>query len=98
MTEAEGDWDLTINWWVDGTAETATSVNLAGQAGSLLGDTTTPLGTFVLGGEELIDEPFRLDQYGKRIKFEIYNSSADEDFFISQLMVDFKEVGAKSDA
>jgi len=98
VTEAEGDWDLTINWWVDGTAETSTSVNLAGQVGSLLGDTTTPLGTFVLGGEELIDEPFNLDQYGKRIRFEIYNSTADEDFFISQLMVDFKEVGAKSDA
>ncbi len=86
---AQGDYDLNVRWWVDGTEQTQRTVSMAGT-----GDTLPfTLGTDVLGGNELIDVPFELGAVGERIQFEVSNSSVDEKFFISQMLIDFTMLG-----
>lgn len=73
VLEPKGTEVISINWWVDGTAQTATTVTAAS-------------GTRDYG--------FDLGQNGSRIQFEFYNSTAAADFFISQIMIDHKNLGA----
>ena len=40
---------------------------------------------------------FNIGANGKRISFEVYNDTVDEDFFISQILTDFKELGARTE-
>ena len=49
-----------------------------------------------LAGDELIDTPFDLGIYGKRIQFEVYNETKNEDFYLSQLMTDYKQIGKET--
>ena len=74
VLEPKGTETLTINWWVDGVAQTAKTI------------------TAVSGTR---DYGFDLGQNGNRVQFEIYNSTVD--FFISQLMIDHKKLGANSE-
>jgi hypothetical protein len=90
----KGSYNLAVRIWVDGVPQTGTTVSLAG-LGSVLGSFL--LGTDTLGGTELLDTPFNLGVIGKRIQFEFYNSTADQDFFISQVVIDFKSMGPKAD-
>jgi hypothetical protein len=89
-TKPAGAWNLLINWWVDGVQQTQATASLAG-AGAVLG--TFVLGTSLLGGSELLDVVFDLDSKGRRIQFEIYNSVADQKFYISSFGVDWKALG-----
>jgi len=93
VTQPEGDYDLYINWWVDGVQQTQQSVSLAGTGGAL---GSFVLGTDVLGGQELIDKDFDLGNTGKRIQLEVYNSNADEDFFVSKILIDHKPLSMRS--
>jgi hypothetical protein len=90
LTKAQGAYDLQVKWWVDGISKTERAVSLAG-IGGVLGSFT--LGTDVLGGEDLIDVAFPLEANGKRIQYEVYNSTVNEDFYISQILTDFRELG-----
>lgn len=88
-----GDYDLTV--YVDydsGTDSEATTVNM-GSSGGRLGSFV--LGTDKLGGSSLIEGHFDLGYVGKRIGFQISNSTAGQDFFLSQILVDFKPVGLR---
>jgi hypothetical protein len=89
-TKPAGDWNLIIDWWVDGAQQTQRTVSLAG-TGAVLGSFT--LGTSLLGGNDLLDVAFDLEAKGKRIQFEIYNSTINQDFFISSIGVDYKLLG-----
>jgi len=86
--EPETTYDLTVKYFVDDIY--ATSTTMSGTAGAL--DTFT-LGTDILGIESLVRKSFRLGKRGEKIQFEFTNSTADEDFFISQIMVDYKPLG-----
>ena len=94
LTKPEGDHSVYINWWVDGVAQTQKSVSLDGAGGLLdsfiLGEDASE---DVLGGNGIIENSFDLNVNGKRIQLEVYNSSTDEDFFISQLAIDYKPLG-----
>ena len=92
MVQPKGDYDITVDWWLDDIQQTQKSVSLAG-TGALLDSFV--LDTDVLGGYETIDVPFDLGNKGRRIQFEIYNSNANEDFFLSKMMIDFKQLGAR---
>ena len=92
VTEPKGDYDLTCNWWVDDVPQSQVTISLT-SGGAVLGSFV--LGTDKLGGQELMDVVFALGNKGKRIQFEIYNSNANEDFFISQLLIDHKMLGKK---
>ena len=92
VCQPKGDWNATVKWWVDGVAQTTKTVSLAGTAATL----PFTLGTDLLAGDELIDNPFDLRTYGKRIQFEIYNSTKNQDFYLSQLMIDYKPIGKET--
>ena len=92
ITTPKGNWDLQINWWVDGNIQNGTTVALDPQGG-VLGSFV--LDTDVLGGNEVVDTRFELGQEGKRIQLEVFNSAANQDFFISNVLIDFVPIGAK---
>jgi len=92
VIEPKGEFELVVNSYIDG-AEIVGSVTM--MAGG-----TDPLGTFmldddVLGGDKLQDARLLLGYIGRRIQYEIYNSVAGEDFFITEYMTDFKPKGAR---
>lgn len=91
ITQPEGSYNLTIKWWVDGETQTGGTVSLAGAGGVL---DSFVLGTSLLGGTELLDTPMDLRTIGKRLQFEIYNSGLNQTFKISQILIDFKPLGA----
>lgn len=90
ITQAEGDYNLYIKAWIDGVEQTEQTISLAGTGG--IWDTGT-WDNFAWSGDEMIDKTFDIGDTGKRIQFEVYNSNVNEDFFISQLLVDFKPLG-----
>jgi len=93
ICQPKGNWDVNVKWWVDSVAQTAKTVSLAGIGGTL----PFTLGTDILHGDELIASPFDLRIYGDRVKFEIYNSTKNQDFYLSQLMIDYKKTGKEAD-
>jgi hypothetical protein len=87
-----GDYDLTIQVDFDGGIDSyATSLNMAG-GNFILGTSTLP---GVLGGGNLIEGSFDIGYVGKRISYQLSNSTAGQDFFLSQILIDFKPVGLR---
>lgn len=88
----KGNYNLNIKWWVDGSYKNTSTISMAG-TGAILD--LFLLDTDYLGGDEVIDGRVPIGEIGKRIKFEIYNNGDDQDFFISQVMIDFVPQGAR---
>lgn len=86
-----GDYNLTYNWWVDGVAQTSGTISMSG-AGAILGSFT--LGTDSLGSLNITDKSVRLGGVGQRVQFEFYNSGLNQTFFISEIIIDFKQKGS----
>lgn len=95
ITEPKGSYNVYIYPYIDGTQKSQQSIDLAGTGGVL--DSFT-LDTSVLGGQEMVDKEFDIGEKGKRIAFEVYNNNVNEDFFMSSLHVDFKNLGASPSA
>lgn len=91
--QPKGDYNLTINTWIDGVQQDQQTVSMAGIGGTL----PFTLGTDVLGGNEIIDEPYDIGNKGKRIQTEVYNANANQDFFLSQILYDHSILGARPD-
>ena len=92
VCEPRGNWNIQVKTWVDGNYKGAQNIVL-GDVGAVLDEFV--LDTDVLGGQELTDTSFENENVGKRVQYEIYNSTAGETFFISNIMVDFKPVGVR---
>ena len=92
LTKPEGAWDLEARWSVDDKAGSNTSISLEGTGGVL---DSFVLGADVLGGNDLIDAEFELGDNGRRIQLEFFNTSVDQDFFVSRILVDNKPLGAE---
>ena len=56
---------------------------------------TAVYGSAYYSDVELITEPFDIGYIGKRIQFEVYNNTANQDFFVSSMQIDFKPLGRK---
>ena len=95
VAKTQGDYDLQVNIWVDGESKDATTVSLSG-TGGVLGSFILGVDAAadVLGGSEFLDRKFELGHYGRRLQLEFYNSGAGEDFFVSQVLIDNKPMGA----
>lgn len=91
LAKTQGNYDIQVQIWVDGEPQTGTTVSLSG-GGGVLGSFV--LGVDVLGGTEFIDRAFALKYRGKRTQMEFGNSGVDEDFFMSQLLIDHRILGA----
>lgn len=92
IIEPKGDYNLTVNIWVDGQVKSSTTVSMAG-TGALLGSFV--LGTDVLGGRTMAKKPFKLGYRGERLQLEFINSAVNQPFAVSQLLVDHIPLGAR---
>ena len=92
-TTAKGDYNITVNKWVDGRQLSASTISLAG-VGAILDSFT--LDTDVLGGGELLNKSFDIGAVGRRLQLEFINSGVDETFLISQIMVDVKPLSNRA--
>uniref|UniRef100_A0A6M3L5R2 Uncharacterized protein n=1 Tax=viral metagenome TaxID=1070528 RepID=A0A6M3L5R2_9ZZZZ len=92
ITRPEGDYTLAVDWWVDGVQQTQRTVSLAGIGENL---DAFVLGTSVLGGDDVIDTKFELGKKGKRVQLEVKSTTVNEDFYVSHMLIDHKELGAE---
>lgn len=86
----EGSCDASVRSWIDGDLQDVQTLEFA-TSGAYLG--AFVLGTDVLGGVEILEDTISIGRIGKRIAIEIANAVANEDFFFSQLMIDFLPIG-----
>lgn len=87
-----GDYNVNVSWWVDNVQQSTISVSTVG-GGSVYGGGV--YGSAVYSGQEIDDEGFTLGNIGKRIQLELENSVADQDFFISKILIDHEPLGAR---
>ena len=87
-----GAYDITMEWFVDGVSQGSKTLTVSTSSGAY---GTATYGTSVYGGQEVSEMMTELGQVGKRIQFDFRNSVAGEDFFFSELLVDFEPLGAR---
>ena len=92
VTEPKGSYSLNVRWWVDGTEQTARTISLS-PSGATFGSGL--FGTAVFAGEDLIDSSYDLGQVGKRLQREYYLNTANQEFYLSADILDFKPLGVK---
>lgn len=92
LLSPKGNYNLTVLVRVDDVQVLSTTVAQTGSGGQL---DSFVLGTDVLGGTELIERSFDINAIGKRIRYEISNSGVANDFFLSQILTDFKLMGSR---
>ena len=90
VTQPAGTHNLNITPYVDNTQLSTTTISLDGGGATL---DNFILNTNALGGDQLIDDTALTGSVGKRSKSEIYNSNINEDFFVSQQIIEFEWCG-----
>ena len=90
VTKPEGNWDLSIKTTIDDVYREIDTINLSG-TGSVFG--TGVFGTATYGSTDYLQKSANTRRIGKRIQYEIFNNNAGQDFFISQIIVAYKELG-----
>ncbi len=90
----EGSYNLVINFWVDGVYLGQVLINLSGGGGQL---DSFILDNSILGSVSFIDAMNQLGVVGKRCQLEVYNNNTGQDFFVSQILVDWTPLGAMSE-
>jgi len=90
ISAAQGSCDALFRWWVDGVLIGEEDVSFTVE-GDVLGSFV--LGTSVLGGKNIIENNVRLGRVGKRLELELVSATADQDFFFSQILIDYLPLG-----
>lgn len=90
ITQPEGSYYLSVNTFVDQSLLPLKQISLDGGG--------VPLGSFQvgvdrLGGASLNDGEWNIGSVGRRIKYELFNNSINEDFFLSRNVIRFKPMG-----
>lgn len=93
VVTTEESYNLQVRWAMDGLRQSAIELSSSG--------TGVKLGTFMLDTDTLADQTIsdslsRLGAIGKRIQVEVYNDTVNEDFLLSQLLIDFIPIGARA--
>ena len=83
---AEGACSATFTWSIDGIIKNSKDIEFSA-GGDVLGSFI--LGTSILGGLNILESSVDLGYTGKRIQIEAKSGTANEDFFLSQFLVDF---------
>lgn len=92
VMEPQGNYTIPFNWWVDGQQKASGEFSVEG-SGTLF-DGSESFETATFGGDELIDSAQELGDFGRRVKVEIYNNTAERKFSVSSVRFDFKPLGA----
>ena len=90
ITKPEGDWNLNIKTIIDDIYREIDTINLAG-AGSVYG--TGTFGAAVYGSTNYLQKSANTRRVGKRIQYELFNNNAGQDFFISKILIAYKNLG-----
>lgn len=88
-----GNYIVNLRWWVDSVEQTPRVVTLPA-TGGIYGSSTFDSGVY--GGPALAEAEFELGAIGKRIQIQLENSTADEDFFVSKILIDNEVLGARA--
>lgn len=89
---AEGNFDLTIRVYIDGIRKEDIALSLSG-SGAVFG--TATFNTSVFAEESIEATDFDLGYYGYDIQFEIFNETANQDFFVTELSLNIKSMGLR---
>lgn len=87
-----GDYEVSIQWSVDGAGQFIENISLTPSGAAL---DSFILDTDTLGLIGFSEEEFDLGEIGRTIRFEISNSNAGEDFFLSELYIAFQNRGLR---
>lgn len=97
LTKAAGNYSITLDITVYNSAGKATtkSTTVSLNSGQAVWGSVT-WGSFTwTDADAIIDQHYRINRIGKRIQFDFYNNNADEPFFLSVNLTDFKYLGAR---
>lgn len=91
-----GNYNLNVEFKIDGETYRSDTINL-GYSGSLLG--TGTLGSFVLGGGGTIKHhKIPIGGSGRRLGVRLWNSDADQNFELTNMIVGFKTLGHEGES
>lgn len=90
---ATSNFGLSIRVYIDGIRKDDVELDISG-TGAVFD--TALLDTSVFASDQLVSIPFTLGYYGFQIQFEIFNDTAEEDFFLSEMIVNFKNLGVRT--
>jgi hypothetical protein len=91
-TSSLGNFTLTLRVYVDGVRKSDIALDLTGN-GAVFG--TAKFGTAVFAANTIVPIKFDLNYYGYDIQFEIENAEEDQDYFLSEMLVDWKELNTR---
>lgn len=91
-TRAQGNYSLTIRIWIDGVRKPDVALSLSGSGAAF---DTASFDSAVFVAESIIPVPFDIRAYGFDVQLQILNSNAGEDFFLSELLIDFENCGVR---
>ena len=92
IIEPEGIYFLKLKTWIDNNELPEQQISLAGAGATL---DSFVLDTDELAGAEVIDSGADIRDYGKRIQHEFYNNNVNETFFLSNVLIPFRDLGVK---
>lgn len=92
LSVVEGNFDLSIDIYVDGAFKVTKLVNL-GSVGGIYGSGQYDTATYASDSYLIADFP--IGYIGTRLQYRVRNNNAGEDFFCSRIMTDFKELGLR---
>lgn len=90
---APGNYNVNLRWWVDNVEQTPRVVSLS-NTGAVYDSAVYDTATYA--GDAVAEADFELGAIGKRIQIQLENSVADQDFFISQILIDNEVLGARA--
>lgn len=93
LVSTDQSYNMQVRWRVDGVTQEPMAITSSTNG--------TKLNTFMLNEDYLVsptigDDFGKLGQFGKRLQLEVYNNKVNEDFLLSQILIDFIITGAKS--
>lgn len=92
LSVVEGDFDLDVDIYIDGSYKVTKTVNL-GVVGGVYGSGV--YGTATYANDSYLVADFPINYIGTRLQYRVRNNNAGEDFFCSRIMTDFKELGLR---
>ena len=93
IMKPQGDYLLQIKNWVDGKVLSTQTTSMLGTGGTL----PFVLGIDTLGGNEIIEGIFDINDRGKRVQSEYFNNTVNQKFAISKLLYDHKSLGSQQE-
>lgn len=97
LTRAEGSYNISIDITVFDSAGTpkVKSISVSLNTGQAVWGAVNWGGFSWADAEAIIDQVYNINRIGKRIQFDFYNNNANEPFFLSSNLTDFRFLGAR---